>query len=256
MKLKYVIAASVATLFTVSSVNAADLRRDLRPASVVLVKPTFTWNGSYGGIQAAYAKMTYKGLASEAKADDSPATRELSHNRDAIGLGAFIGFNSASTQGFVVGAEADAQYYFLRDISSNATDGFPDVADVKNQVNLALRARLGVSVGHVLPYLAAGITGTYTNRDIAATADTKAGPNNAIKVDGFTFGWTLGAGVDVALADNMLVRLEYRYNDLGKTEKTVMNTTDGKPDTNTQYVALKDPSATSGELRLGLGYKY
>ncbi|WP_370931783.1 outer membrane protein [Bartonella sp. DGB1] len=253
MKLKYVIAALVATLLTVSNVNAADLRRDLRPASVVLVKPTFTWNGSYGGIQAAYAKITYKGLASEARILNS-SIHELSHNRGAIGLGAFIGFNSTSVRGLVFGAEADAQYYLLRDVSSTATNGFPDIADVKNQFNVAFRARLGVGVGQVLPYLAAGITGAYTNRDIAATPQNNPGPKNAIKIDDFTFGWTVGAGVDVALADNMLVRLEYRYNDLGKSDNELDDFVNGA--SGDKYVVLKDPSATSSELRLGLGYIY
>ncbi|MNE34281.1 Porin subfamily protein [compost metagenome] len=39
--------------------------------------------------------------------------------------------------------------------------------------------------------------------------------------DSDTFhGWTIGAGVDYAVTDNIFARAEYRYNDFGKNTYT------------------------------------
>lgn len=255
MKFKYLVATSVAALLTVSSANAADLRRDMRPTSVVLVAPTFSWEGGYAGLQLGYASTEYTAKASKTAAQNSPADRELKHKRSAFPVGLFAGYNS-SYNSFLVGAEVDAQYYFLRKLGtdSKAVEGFTDVADVKNQVNVALRARLGMAVGKALPYVAAGLTGTYMNRDFAAVEKAKAGPRSKLEEGGMSLGWTLGAGVDVALANNMLLRVEYRYNHMGEQSWVAKGAVANQDDQ--LYTVMENPAATSSELRLGLGFKY
>lgn len=54
-----------------------------------------------------------------------------------------------------------------------------------------------------MPYLTGGLAVANATRE-AFTTDTQT-----------HIGWTVGAGVDVAVADNVSLNLEYRYSDYG-----------------------------------------
>ena len=58
-------------------------------------------------------------------------------------------------------------------------------------------------------------------------------------------GWTLGAGVEFALTDNLIGRAEYRYTDFGKN--TVVDPTDWY----TNKVKFK-----TNDVRIGIAYKF
>ena len=59
------------------------------------------------------------------------------------------------------------------------------------------------------------------------------------------WGWTVGAGLDYALTDNLTARLEYRYTDLGSIEA-------GDPLTSGQV----ESDLSFHAVRAGLGWHF
>jgi outer membrane immunogenic protein len=97
----------------------------------------------------------------------------------------------------VVGVEAD--------IGRNWNEeefGIP--ATVKTTVEGSVRARVGFAFDRALVYGTAGWTATKAEADVAG--DT---------VSDTLSGYTVGAGLDYAVTDQVFARGEYRYNDFG-----------------------------------------
>ena len=63
-------------------------------------------------------------------------------------------------------------------------------------------------------------------------------------------GWVVGAGVEAAVADNITVKAEYLYTDLGSTDYTFSNTAYPGQD----VTASVHPTASI--LRAGLNFKF
>ncbi|WP_330168879.1 outer membrane protein [Bartonella grahamii] len=80
----------------------------------------------------------------------------------------------------------------------------------------ATRVRVGFSAGRVMPYIAGGVAyGQF--QDILSTVITGDEPfSKTSDVTKTMIGYTLGAGVDFAMTDHLIMRAEYRYSDFGK----------------------------------------
>ncbi|EJF79572.1 hypothetical protein MCO_01138 [Bartonella sp. DB5-6] len=78
------------------------------------------------------------------------------------------------------------------------------------------RMRIGFAADRIMPYISGGFAyGQF--QDIMSTSITGTEPFNAISDDTkMMIGYTLGGGVDFAMADNVILRAEYRYSDFGK----------------------------------------
>jgi outer membrane immunogenic protein len=112
--------------------------------------------------------------------------------------GAFGGFNMQNGS-FVYGAEADINY--------SRVDGEATTFDSRSTVDGSLRARAGVTVTEdILLYGTAGVAAERQRITDVATGDRDT--NVAL-------GYTVGAGVDAKLTDQVFGRLEYRYTDYG-----------------------------------------
>lgn len=89
---------------------------------------------------------------------------------------------------------------------------WPDVGgdfDAKTDWQGSIRGRLGFDGGAFLPYLTGGLAfanSTLTD-NVAADSDTQT-----------HIGWTVGAGVEFAVADNVSLDLLYRYSDYGSKD--------------------------------------
>ncbi|MBX4336297.1 outer membrane protein [Bartonella raoultii] len=80
----------------------------------------------------------------------------------------------------------------------------------------ATRVRIGYSAGRMLPYIAGGIAYGQL-QDILSISITGEDPFDKVSdVTKTMVGYTIGGGVDFAMTDNMIIRAEYRYSDLGK----------------------------------------
>lgn len=113
-------------------------------------------------------------------------------------LGATLGANFTLTEGFVVGA--------VGDIAWSDIGGYDVDTDLSYDVNWmgSFRGRAGFDAGAFMPYLTGGLAFA------GATADQAANENSQIH-----FGWTAGAGVEVAATENLSVDLLYRFSDYG-----------------------------------------
>lgn len=203
MKLvKSLLIAGAATVVAAGAAVAAD---PIRPAPVVPVAPIVTaydWSGFYAGVNAGYGW---------AEAYDAGGVRVFGPTtvNQINGLlgGAQIGFN-VQHDAIVFGVEADIQASGLSQTVGAGTVALDYLGTV--------RARIGVDVGNgVLPYLTAGI----------AYGQGRVSPPAPVETQ-FHTGWAVGGGVEFKLQEQVSLKGEYLYYDLGQQNyvATVGNT--------------------------------
>lgn len=165
---------------------AADLPEPIPTAPVAepVVAPTaFDWTGAYIGASGGYMF-----------GDDSDFT-------DALAAGAFVGYNYAVTPEWVVGAEAD--FHWL-DTDENFGTALGGTGSSTDSYLSTVRARVGYAFDSVLIYGTAGLAVGWGEADLPTGSDSNT-----------HFGYVVGAGLDVALTENILVRGEYNWVDAG-----------------------------------------
>lgn len=173
-------------------VLAADVVYQEPPAPQPFIEaaPVSTWAGPYAGVQLGYG---FSG-----KADDRTNGNDIG-TKGWIG-GAFGGFNMQNGQ-FVYGAEADVNYSNIK--GSNAG------LEARSRFDGSLRGRAGVAVtDDILLYGTAGVAAERLR--VTDTASLAPGSDTNMMV-----GYTVGAGADVKLTDDVFARAEYRYTDYG-----------------------------------------
>jgi opacity protein-like surface antigen len=167
-----------------------------------------------------------------------------------MGYGAFIGYNLAYDD-VIVGVEADYQrvnlratatgnvgyQYPLRDAVIDGATGVvlaPGREGVSYQEGtlsskisdvVTLRGRAGASFGSFLPFITGGVAlgrAEYERRALLRYTEYNTPPYSQAntnrpqiaedkKRDEFRFGYTIGAGVDILLANSVFLRGEYQY---------------------------------------------
>jgi len=94
----------------------------------------------------------------------------------------------------------------------------------------------------LMPFVGAGVA--YSKIDSNAKFSNVAGTTySKVSGDKTLTGYTLGAGVDYAMTDNIILRAEYRYTDFG--DKDFGNA-------NFKY----NVDYKTNDLRLGVAYKF
>lgn len=199
MKLvKSILLAGAATVAFAGVAAAAD---PIMPTPVLPVAPVVTahdWSGFYAGVNAGYGwGEAYSAAAGGVLA---PGGVSLNQINGMLG-GAQVGFN-AQHDAVVFGVEADIQASGL----SQTVAGFGTVGlDYLGTV----RGRLGVDVGNgILPYLTAGVA--YGQGRVAPAGGVPAAETQ------FHAGWTVGGGVEFKLDQQVSLKGEYLYYDLGE----------------------------------------
>jgi outer membrane immunogenic protein len=178
---------AVLAVFAASPAVAADIVAEPAPEPVVEEVAAYDWTGKYIGI--------HKG-GSWVNGEFSVPGFSESENFNGFMLGAFAGYNFMFDN-FLIGVEGDISYNWNdRHFNVGGTRG-----DVGTDVEGSLRARLGYAMDRTLIYATGGWVATNGFVDTPAN-DT----------DRTFHGWTLGAGVDWAVTENIFVRGEYRYN--------------------------------------------
>ena len=108
------------------------------------------------------------------------------------------------------GLEGDTDWSGIRGSFVNAA--CPAGCETQNNWLATVRGRLGYTVtDRVMPYVTGGLAVGDVNAKVGGllgASDTKAG-------------WTVGGGVEAALAGNWTAKLEYLYVDLGSVGCTV-----------------------------------
>ena len=194
--------------------------------------PAFAdWSGGYLGLQgsagAAFGDLdlgptTIGGRpAPRTRTGDGTGRSDLGRDATTAVGGAFAGWNW-QTGPYLAGIEADLSGTNLkRSVSSARAAGFgyeavdPPFGLVRDKTEVlgALRGRLGYAFERSLVYATFGLAGA-TARVLATYPDAAGGIASAHGDVGF-LGFTLGAGVQVAVSPHLSLGLDYRYADLG-----------------------------------------
>lgn len=148
----------------------------------------------------------------------------------------FVVLERVKTKAEALSAEI---FWITRTLTTTVTSGVDWQAGV--------RGRIGVALDRTLPYIAGGLAVAqfnyaYTSFALNQTASTTTLPDETSFKDTY-LGWTLGAGIEQAMTDNLILRAEYRYSDFGS--KT-FDTPAGQ-----HRIDL-----TSKEWKIGVAYKF
>ncbi|WP_420960281.1 outer membrane beta-barrel protein [Brucella sp. IR073] len=236
MKVMHLILASAIALGAATSARAADMIPQEPAPPEAALPPSFSWTGAYIGAQAGYAWANSR--------DEFEAGTDIySHKLKPSGWlgGVYGGYNFDAGNGFVLGAEADIVYAGVKKDDTFRPISMPLDASFTHEARMrwegAVRGRVGYAVDRFLPYFAGGFAFGKVEHDISRT-----GLETFEKKQTRT-GWTVGGGVDYAATDNILLRLEYRYVDLGKEKFDFAD-------------SEFESKFKSHEVRIGVAYKF
>jgi len=210
-------AASAAT----APVFAADLPQSPAPAYEAVPAPqqTIDWSGIYVGGNVGWNFGNF---------DNQTGGTSLSTSANGVGGGLYTGYNFQVTPNVVVGAEAD---FSLTDLKDSRTNGGINL-ESKSDWNSNIRARVGYSFDRYLVYGAGGLA----LADLELSGNGDSDRNTAL-------GWTVGAGGEAAITNNVSARLEYVYQDFGSQDFNLNGTGVSSEFSNSQ-------------VRMGIGYKF
>ena len=151
--------------------------------------PVYNWTGFYIGLNGGggWGRSSW----------DRPAAL----TSPAASLAAPLGYNYQFGQG-VVGLEGDVDW---SDINGTTSTICPLGCTTSDNWLSTVRGRLGYAADRFMPY----ITGGAAFGDISASTPGFAGASTT------KAGWTVGAGLEVAIVGNWTAKAEYLYVDLG-----------------------------------------
>jgi outer membrane immunogenic protein len=185
-KITLALAATAMALPLTLQARAADAITEAPPAPPVAIEtaPAYLWAGGYAGIYGGYNWGDTDGVSS---------------NTDGYAAGVYGGYNW-QFDNFVAGVEADVGY--------SGADGVSAAGVTADQgAEGSLRARFGYDMNPFLVYGTAGVAATGMEVSDGANSD-----NNTM------VGYTVGAGVETFLTENVTARVEYRYTDYGSKD--------------------------------------
>jgi outer membrane immunogenic protein len=218
--------AAFGVLALSTAASAADLPSTQPYAAVAPVG--FSWTGFYLGAQAGYGW-------GEGESDIAG----FGYDVDGWTAGIYGGYNHQFTNGVVVGLEADINYADFNGSGAGvgAFGAFSQTTDIN--WDGAVRARLGYGFDRFLVYVAGGVAFADIDVDTFGAGGALVGSGNDTAV-----GWTIGAGVEAAVTQNLAVRAEYRYTNYDDVEFDVAGTTFG------------DNSIDNHKVLVGVSYKF
>jgi outer membrane immunogenic protein len=209
---KLAASATVAALTLMSSAASAD------------------WSGFYvaGHVDAGWGKADWAGFdGAEGGGEGSVAAASLpapvgyanttlfsgDEKDSGWGAGVGIGYNF-QFDNIVLGAVLDWTWVDIGDSRTFAGCCGPDriSSDISNVGTL--RAVLGIAMENVMPY----VTGGWAWGDVNHTFRSSAGNGHSLNLDS-SDGWTLGGGINVAIAENTALNLEVLYVDFGESSR-------------------------------------
>jgi len=201
---KLLIAAVVAGAF-VPAAHAADLIIPQVVDPVVYSAAGFDWSGFYLGVNAGYGSgnATSVGVL-------TGATDTVNYNGALLGLTAGV---NAQFDAFVLGVEGDVAWSGVKGTTTCISG-----AACTGELNWlgTVRARAGVAFDSILIFATGGVAFGGIN---ASVSPAQAGTTGSYSTT--AWGWTVGAGIEAAVTENMSIKAEYAYTDLGKSQAPV-----------------------------------
>ncbi|WP_417309702.1 outer membrane protein [Devosia sp.] len=223
--LKVLIAAGLSTVAFASMAHAADLIVDPAPVMPGVVETSGNWDGAFVGAFGGYAS----GVTAP---DNTGSTFDLEPAGWQLGVNA--GVNFTLSNGIVAGVVGDIAWADLSD-SLTFTAPFSGSYDSKVDWLGSLRGRVGIDGGDFLPYLTAGLAVAHNTLSVTG--------NGTLSDDQTHIGWTVGAGAEFAVTDELSIDLLYRYSDYGTKTYAISG-----PE--------EDVGLTAHQLTVGLNYAF
>lgn len=211
-------AVALAITAGIASASAADLPRAYpMPAKApAYITPAYYWTGFYVGVNGGGGWGT---------SDYSAPLASGNFNTSGGLVGGTLGYNWQAGQ-MVLGLEGDIDWSNLR---GDTTCGGV-ACETRNSWLSTARGRLGYAAGRFMPY----VTGGAAFGDIKTSA---AGIGSAHETKA---GWTIGGGLEAAIAGPWTAKIEYLYVDLGS----------GAP------ITGAESSFKTNLVRAGLNYRF
>lgn len=225
MKNKFLYLTAAFFISGVSLSHAADVVYNSPEAPAY--DETSIWGGGYIGGQVGYSWAKNKLYGG----DDN-----ISANSNGFMGGVYAGYNWEFSNAYLFGLEGDINYSDLSKDTDIEVNNRGSVWNSRVEWEGALRARFGINYERWLPYIAGGLAFAGVKHNLT-TGNTDIGTASHTAV-----GFTIGAGMDYALTNNLLLRAEYRYSDYGKQD-IVEN-------------SLVEAKLTTNNIRLGIAYKF
>ncbi|HZP79317.1 MAG TPA: outer membrane protein [Pseudolabrys sp.] len=192
--MKRLVLAAVGLLaLSATAASAADLpRRAAMPVKAPAYAPVYNWTGFYVGINGGggFGRSDFSGPA-------FPAAFNVSGGL----VGGTLGYNWQANQA-VFGLETDIDWSGIKGSGACGVT----TCSTSNSYLGTFRGRLGYAWDRFLPYLTGGLAYGNINTNVAgfgSGSSTKAG-------------WTLGGGLEFAVAGPWTAKVEYLYADLGR----------------------------------------
>ncbi len=245
---------SIATVIVASAMitqaKAADLPSLSAPAIFIPPAPIFSWTGPYFGAQVGYAWGEEKENIFNTLGVNSSTIGTI--NAGGIKGGVHAGYDW-QTGPLVLGAEGDidgSSYTgstygpFFHTVVFGAPGVVNGSASTAIPVQAALLERVGMTIGNALVYSTGGLAVADIRDSFSAPAFFAGGPV-ADTYERVRAGWTVGGGIDYAIASNWLVYAQYRYADFGNYNDILTPFT--------QYV---HEHATENIVQVGFSYQF
>ena len=232
-------AAAIALSAFAGLAEAADLGPYPRGGPVYAPQPayypqTFRWSGFYAGIQAGYG---WGGTDAVSSSIFAGAPQSFSYPISGGIGGVHAGYNWQAGN-FVFGLESDLESSGITG-SGIGTLGGGHITSIDWLGSI--RGRFGLAAGRSLFY----VTGGLAYGDVSTDRSAGAGFTAFTGGTGWKTGWTLGGGLEHAFSQNITVRLEYRYTDLGQV--TFTSPANGITDTS---------DVSHSAVRAGVSFKF
>lgn len=209
MTFKASVLGALASVFAIGAAAAADLPMYKGPAYAPPPPPVFTWEGWHVGISGSYgggASYTASTLYNYA----APAVLFADTSRGTTGFlaGVQSGYTWQFANNFVLGYESEFNY---ADVSTSNNGGFAGGVNTRLNWFGAERLRFGYALGRFLPYITGGLAyGQVRTQGV----DFFAGDAFISNASRWQAGWTVGAGLEYAVLDNISVKAEYLYTSM------------------------------------------
>ena len=188
--------AALATVTMMGAANAADIaRRQAMPMNAPAYYAPYNWTGFYVGINGGGGW----GRSEWTNAGGSTGGFDVSGGL----VGGTIGYNWQLGR-WVFGLEGDIDW---SDIRGSTSSGIcvGTSCETRNDWLGTGRIRIGYAFDRFLPYVTGGV----------AFGDVKASVAGFGSSNDTNAGWTLGGGVEAAIAGPWTAKVEYLYVDLG-----------------------------------------
>lgn len=231
------LAASILAASAVGA-SAADMAPRYAKAPVAAPVLIYDWSGIYIGADVGYGWGRSSGTGANA-AGFFPVPYSLEPS-GVIG-GGFIGGNYQISN-VVLGIEADWQAADLNESGNFVLGGPTYTYATKIKDYGSVRGRLGLAFDRWMVFGTGGFAWGSWETSYALIGGV---PFVTADVDSHS-GWTAGAGVEYAFANNWLARAEYRHTDLGRASFVDVTT-------NSSELGNR---VTINDVRVGIAYKF